>query len=177
MLSTEREIFDEHLEVLFGGFTGFLTDPRREAYWRGLQKMPLSVFVRCVDQVLGETGQEKLPTVNTLWQVSRNLRAASANDRPSVLRSEPLDIVHAYGNRALLWWLRKHGSVSASSLQKIIAAKKQTCDAYALITQEEPEAGAELRDKLFAEWDALREPMPAAELASGYERFERMHHV
>jgi hypothetical protein len=169
-------VFDEHLEVLFGGFPQFLTDPRREAYWRGLQKMPLSVFVRCVDQMLGENGQDKLPTVNTIWQVSRSLRAQPA-DRPSVLNGQQLGVVHAYGNRALLSWLRKFGSVSEVSLQKILAEKKRLCDAYDMITQEEPEAGFELRDKLFEAWDALREPMPASELASGYERFERMRHV
>lgn len=170
MLSTERQEFEDQLAVLFGGFPQFLTAPRVESYWRGLQKMPLSVFTRCVDQALGESGHDKLPTVNTIWQISRQLRAHTADSRPSAPALQ-LGPVHAYGNRALLNWLRKNGAVSAKSLAKIVSEKNRLCDAYALICQDEPEASFELRDKLFEVWGSVREDVPASEIAPAMERY------
>jgi hypothetical protein len=176
MHSTERPAFESELAVLFGGFPQFLTAPRIEAYWRGLSKMSMSTFSRCVDYTLSEGGADKLPTVNAIWQISRNLRS-QPDARPSVLTAPQLGPVHAYGNRALMNWLRRNGAVSEAALRKILAEKKRLCDAYDLICRDEPEAGDEVRDKLFEAWDALREGVTPEQLASGYERFERMGHL
>jgi hypothetical protein len=163
MLSTERQEFEDQLAVLFGGFPQFLTQPRIESYWRGLLKMPLPVFTRCVDQVLGERGEEKLPTVNRIWQVSRELRAHAQPQHVDAAPAEDLSIVWAYGNRAMLNYLMRNGGASDSSLQLMLREKKRLCDAYELITSEEPEASLELRDKLFEAWDAVFVPMPRDE--------------
>lgn len=125
MLSTERSDFETHLSILFGGYPTFLTPPRVEAYWRGLQKMPLSVFVRCVDQALGESGSDKLPTVNTLWQISRNLRTQSkAPPRPEA----PADWYRGFGNHSLLKFLvseamLKAPAVTEEQIQSLVVRK------------------------------------------------------
>lgn len=106
MLSTERQDFEAQLQVLFGGFPTFLTPPRIEAYWRGLSKMSLSVFVRCVDHALGEQGGDKLPTVNTLWQISKRLRAPINGPKPTF--EKPIgDDYLLLGNRWLLGFMLK----------------------------------------------------------------------
>lgn len=123
MLSTERTDFETHLAVLFGGYPTFLTPPRIEAYWRGLAKMPLSVFVRCVDYALGEKGQDKLPTVNTLWQISKTLRT---NPRPQAQADTPaFDGTHAWGNRCLLAFMVKHNGVPDMHVQPLVDIKNR----------------------------------------------------
>ena len=150
MLSTERETFEGQLAVLFGAYPTFLTPPRVEAYWRGLQKMPLSTFVRCVDQALSEAGQEKLPTVNTIWQISRNLHVSARQLQTQ--RPEP-DALNCHGQRVMLSFLRhQESAASEASLLRMIAAKNKLIEQYRWIVQEETEAAGELRDKL---WDAL----------------------
>lgn len=85
MLSTERDEFDKQLSVMFGGWPKMLlTTERREAYWRGLQAMPLSGFMRCVDHALGERGMESVPTANHVWSIYRELRTS----RPPVRSGE-----------------------------------------------------------------------------------------
>lgn len=106
MLNTERPDFESQLSVLFGGYPTFLTPPRIEAYWRGLSKMPLSVFVRCVDQALGESGSDKLPTVNTLWQISKRLRAPGSGPKPTFEKPIGDDFL-LVGNRWLLAFMLK----------------------------------------------------------------------
>lgn len=129
MLSTERTDFESQLAVLFGGFPTFLTPPRIEAYWRGLQKMQLSVFVRCVDYALSESGGEKLPTVNAIWQISRNLRSVApprqqANDAP------PVDHFANLGNRWLLAFLLNKQGASPACLPQLLAIKNRIVDQF-----------------------------------------------
>ena len=121
MISTDRPDFEAQLAVLFGGFQGFLTPPRVEAFWRGLQKMPLSTFVRCVDQALGENGSDKLPTVSTIWQISNTLRAYHAPTRPA----EEFDTFHAWGGRCLLTFLRQRNGVPDSAVPKLVEIKNR----------------------------------------------------
>lgn len=124
MLSTDRSAFDEQLEVLFGGFPQFLTPNRKEAFWRGLQKMPLPLFARCVDHVLSEKGDDKLPTPNRIWQISQALRS-----RPKVeQRSAPpqFDDFHAFGQRCLLVFLQQHPQqADEATLQRLIVEKNK----------------------------------------------------
>lgn len=124
MLNTDRADFETQLNVLFGGFPTFLTPPRIEAYWRGLSKMPLSVFVRCVDHALGEAGTEKLPTVNTLWQMSRSLRA---QQRPvTATKPEPFDWYLGFANKALLRFLvLSENPADETTLHRLVALKNK----------------------------------------------------
>jgi hypothetical protein len=131
MLSTEREDFDKQLEVLFGGYPTFMTAPRKEAYWRGLQKMPLSVFIRCVDMALQDQSEEgkKLPTVNRVWELSRQLkaRAQPVQQPQDVVR---FDDYHLLGQRWLFGYLLKNGGIEPAKLPKLIAAKNRIVDQF-----------------------------------------------
>lgn len=129
MLSTERQDFETHLAVLFGGYPTFLTPPRVEAYWRGLSKMPLSVFVRCVDHALGEQGPDKLPTVNTLWQISKRLRAPAPAAQKPAERTVGDDFL-LVGNRWLLAFLLKTNGVPEDAIPWLIELKNRIVEDY-----------------------------------------------
>lgn len=129
MLSTDRADFEAQLAVLFGGYPTFLTPPRVEAYWRGLSKMPLSTFVRCVDQALGESGSDKLPTVNTLWQISKQLRATQpAQIRPA---AAPVgDDFVLLGNRWLFAFLLKTNGVPEDAIPWLVELKNRIAEDF-----------------------------------------------
>lgn len=133
MLSTDREDFDKQLEVLFGGHpTVFLTQPRREAYWRGLQKMPLAMFVRCVDHALQDSSElaAKVPSVNRIWDISRHLKSRAASAAPTFEQPVQLDDYALLGNRWLLAFLVRRAldpkapwSPDEPTLQRLLATK------------------------------------------------------
>lgn len=126
MLSTEREDFDKQLEVLFGGYPTFVTAPRKEAYWRGLQKMQLSMFVRCVDAALQDQSEEgkKLPTVNRVWELSRTLKARSAPLHQRTQEAQSYDDYHQLGQRWLLAFMIRN-DVDPAKMPMLIAAKNR----------------------------------------------------
>lgn len=128
MHSGDREQFEAELGVLFGGFPTFITPPRIEAYWRGLQKMQMSTFKRCVEHALGETGDEKLPTVNAIWQISKRLRGPSLPPQ-----SKPVAMVGddylLLGNRWLLAFMLKT-PVSDEALPWLIELKNRIVEDY-----------------------------------------------
>lgn len=84
MQPAERQEFDVLMAHLCAGFNVPVGD-RGEAYWRGLEKMPLPTFARVVDRALGPDGPEKIPTSGQCWSISRLLRArptAFEHDKP-----------------------------------------------------------------------------------------------
>lgn len=134
MNNTERKQFEDELAVLFGGFPQFLTPPRIEAYWRGLARMPLAVFRRCVDQALGESGLEKLPTVNTLWQISRTLRATAPSSQQAQQPSQ-FDDYHCLGQKWLLGFIVQRAindkpTLTEWQLQECIRQKNQIVEQF-----------------------------------------------
>lgn len=170
MLSTDRADFEAQLAVLFGGFPTFLTPPRIEAYWRGLAKMPLSLFVRCVDQALGEAGTEKLPTVSTLWQISKRLRVPAPPQREATeARIHPLQ---AAANSALLSLLRDKGPASEDCIKQLISLKNQIVGS--IPAESDP---TEVRDVLLAAFEKRWAPMPDSERTAVFEKFEQVGHV
>lgn len=74
MYSTDREQFDVQLSLLCQGY-GFWVGERSEAYWKGLSKMSMIEFARCVEHALSETGPEKIPNVHGIWKIRNELRA------------------------------------------------------------------------------------------------------
>lgn len=146
MLAAEREDFDKQLDVLFGGYPTFVTPPRREAYWRGLQKMQLSTFVRCVDAALQDQSEEgkKLPTVNRVWELSRVLKSRAFTQQPPRTQEAPsYDDYHRLGSRWLFAFLLKRGGVGPSALPKLVAAKNRIVEQF--------RAGGDI-DGTVAEW-------------------------
>ncbi len=147
MLSTEKPQFEALLAILFAGFPTFLTPPRVEAYWKGLSKMQLGAFERCVEQILGETGEEKLPTPNRIWQISKAMRATQSqpNHQEDVAPIACKYLRHA--NRVLLHFLCRHPQPDAT-LAAMVDAKNYWAKTYRLICEDEPEASRELMPKL-----------------------------
>lgn len=132
MNSTERQQFDGELAVLFGGWPRVsLTPERTEAYWRGLQKMPLALFTRCVDAALSEQSpkeaKEGVPTPNTLWQISRNLRAAP---QKQALPLQQHDDYHCLGQKWLFAFLLKQRGVDPEKVPQLVAAKNRIVEQF-----------------------------------------------
>ncbi len=158
MNSTERPVFEDRCKVLLAGFNTMVTPERLEAYWTGLNRMPLGTFERCLSHVLGPEAPDRLPTPGQLWRVSKELRAKP--DARSTAPVQPQGETFAnYGNRAMVAWLCKRGPASATALLDMVDEKNRLCDAYRVICQEEPTACVELRDKLFAAWEAAWQPL------------------
>lgn len=122
--------------------------------------------VRVALAKIRNSGQVHPPSLPEFVALAKNV----VLQEPKV-QGPQLSTVHAYGNRALLSWLRVKGAVSAASLRKIVAEKNRLCEAYDLICRDEPEASFEMRDKLFEAWDALREDISPDELAPAAERY------
>lgn len=78
MHSTDRQEFERQLSILCAGYNIHPSAERLDAYWLGLAKMELGTFARLVAHCLSEEGPEKLPTVRSLWPLSRHLRARKA---------------------------------------------------------------------------------------------------
>lgn len=197
--STERVEFDAELGTLFGGFPpSMLTPERKDAYWRGLGKMPMPLFTRVVDRALdGEHGEEKLPSVKRLWQISYEVRAESRAHAQAPAKPErPFDEFIAHGNRVLFAFLTSsearrfgddqavslpdsaksmRGAPTPESLAAMIRAKNKLVADYRLICEEEPHASLELRDQLLAKFTELFVPCTDEHLARNSQSFERTH--
>lgn len=143
MIASDREEFDRQLDVLFGGFKAFLTPNRKEAFWRGLQKMQLSTFVRCVDHALGEKGDGEMPTTNRVWQISRMLHArARVDDKPT---QQQFDDFHTFGQRCLkVFLLNQQDIVDEATLQRLIGEKNRIVQVYRSSGFDEDEDAAEI---------------------------------
>lgn len=74
MYNSERAEFDELLRQLCAGFNKPVGD-RSEAYWKGLSRMSLVEFARCVEFALGEQGPKDIPTTPQVWGIRKQLRA------------------------------------------------------------------------------------------------------
>jgi hypothetical protein len=74
MNSGDRPEFDVQLSMLCAGYNVPIGD-RSEAYWKGLAKMSLMEFSRCVDQALGEGGPDRIPTTGQMWKLLKELRS------------------------------------------------------------------------------------------------------
>lgn len=79
MIDGERPEFEAKLAVLFAGIDKPLGEAQREAFWRGLQRMSLVEFNRCVDLMLRELeesdGAPRHFSVGQVWQAKHRLRA------------------------------------------------------------------------------------------------------
>jgi hypothetical protein len=84
--STDREQFDVQLALLCQGY-GFWVGDRADAYWKGLEKMSVSAFARCVEFAISEGGPEKIPNTHGIWKIYRSLRASAAP--PPVVEAVP----------------------------------------------------------------------------------------
>lgn len=125
MLSTEREAFEAELLVLLTACNVPLTQARKDAYWRGLERMPLPVFVRVVNELVGDGGDSDLPSPPRIWQVSRELRVKAPEGKAA---PPAYDDFHRFGQRALFTFLLTHRAADDASLAKLIEVKNKIVD-------------------------------------------------
>ena len=149
---SDKPEFDKNLEILFGGFPAFLTDPRKEAYWRGLQKMPLHGFIRCVDFLLGEESPEKLPTLHGIWTVYKQQRALPIKNAEAQKGIDTRDKYDRFADHIFLNYLMRSGGVAEDKLTECLSIKKQVAADYRLIGQDEIVEPEEMRNELHKRW-------------------------
>lgn len=127
MNSTDRTEFDSQLAVLCAGMDVPCTQERKEAYWKGLQQMSLSIFVRTVDFILAKETWARIPKPGQVWEVSRRMRAAGPPPPPKDdgFRGDDWD---AIANRYLLGYLTKR-------LEKRMAIPGRAASASAMVAQ------------------------------------------
>lgn len=179
MFSGDRMEFEEHLAILFAGFPTLLTPPRVEAYWRGLDRMSLDVFKRCVDQMLGEHGEKTLPTPNRVWKVSRELRVKPPAPNPQAsLQLRNYDDFHRFGQRRLFEFLIDNGAASNPSLAKLIERKNKLVGSFRVAYAGNSESAedddiAEYREIFRSEFRKLFEPRTYEETERDRQQFCR----
>lgn len=79
MTHDDKPKFLELLAALFGAHNRPINDGIVAGYWKGLEKMHLDSFDRCVSEAIeklqyAERGVSKPPSVSELWDIKRNLR-------------------------------------------------------------------------------------------------------
>lgn len=109
MNSGDRQEFDTQIAILCAGFNVPPGD-RQEAYWKGMMRMSLMEFTRCVEYALGEDGPEKIPTCSQLWGLRKRMREQA---RATVLiEQKPPEASYTTAQRQvnllLLDWLNWH---------------------------------------------------------------------
>jgi hypothetical protein len=166
MRPDDRGEFVRLMEMLCSGFNVPSTDLRAEAYWRGLQRMDIAIFARCVERALGERGPEKMPTVPQVWNIYRDIKTKPALD----VRQEPsiYDGIHAFGQRYMLRFLMRDGPVSDSALARLIQAKNRIIGQFREIRRDDPSVTAdEVRSALDRVFSAEMKDAPNGGLSIG----------
>lgn len=125
---------------------------------------------------LTATGSASTPTLPVFVKACRQLGDDEGEIRPNgaYLPGPEPDALNCHSYLVMLSFLRHQTSgASEASLRKMIAAKNKLVEQYRWITQEEPAAASELRDKLWAAFAVVWEPITAEELAHNDDVFER----
>lgn len=128
MNSADRTEFDAQLAVLCAGMDVPCTQERKEAYWKGLQQMSLSIFVRTVEFILAKENWAKIPKPGQVWEASKRMRTAGPPPPPrdDGFRGDAWD---AAANRYLLGYLTKR-------LEKRLAIPGRTASYSAMAASE-----------------------------------------
>ena len=94
MNSSDRAQFDEQMALLCAGYN-VPVSVRPDAYWKGMAKMSIIEFARCIERALSEDGPEKIPTTRDLWNIRRDLRRVGRE--PQAAPAAPAQIAHSRG--------------------------------------------------------------------------------
>lgn len=117
MQSSERTEFEEQLGILCAGFNVPVTPHRREAYWKGLAKMSLAQFARCVDHAVSDDWADaEVPTTKQIWGMHRSfrMRPAGVIATQDHEREDPRDHLLFYANRMFLRHLVTRGGLGST---------------------------------------------------------------
>lgn len=137
MESGDRTEFDAQLAILCAGYDKPVGD-RGEAYWKGLHRMGLIEFARCVEHAVSEQGPEKFPTTHAIWDIARALKSRGrATSTAVAVPEDPRDHLLFYANRMFLRhmitrgglgstgrFIPAHGMVDVQASPELIAARQ-----------------------------------------------------
>ncbi len=178
MEPTDRDQFLVQFGNLCGAYNVLPSQDRIDGFWRGLSKMPLSSFVRCVEFCLGETGPEKFPTFRDIWAVHRQTRSvrvdARTGDEKAKGRGGPTDAVEALGSLAMLRFvcdMQRKTQPSEACVERAIAAKNKLVATYRTLRTEEDIPDAEILEAMAKKFAEIYEPMSAEELQRNRDRY------
>lgn len=169
MISTDKPEFETQLTMLCQGY-GFWLGDRLEAYWKGLQKMTLVQFARCVEYALSEEGPEKIPNTHGVWKIHRELRQWPTAPTPEPPPPEVGKWL-GYVNGLFLKYLLHRRVTLGETADINLAARRQRCRDIAawfegLEAERDPEATmADLERKFKAAMHAIPDAI-AAEVAA-----------
>jgi hypothetical protein len=114
MLSTDRDEFVKLLKVLFAGLDKPLGETKEVAFWKALERMSMSDFSRCCDQILEdlEDGDRRAEwakrfTPGDIWAAKRRLRSRSSGNQQPEFVEKPWrgDSWDMRANRLLLGYI------------------------------------------------------------------------
>lgn len=169
MFQSEYDRFKMLMSDLCVAFDRPATEDRVRVFWEVLKPFSLSVISAAIKARIAQPGKfptpyELKPTVNTY-----NQPKAPEHEWPAV---------HRHAQKCLHAFLCDRGAASSSSLAKLIAAKNKIALAYEAINKEDKTlTGTEIRDRLFAEFKKLWEPMPETEVQQHRESFWLTQHA
>ena len=178
MQSTDRDEFKVQFGILCAGYDKPVGD-RDEAYWKGLAKMSLLEFARCVEFCLGEEGPEKMPTAPGMWNIRKRLKAKPAEiTLPARVMNHGIDgHIYFFANRLLLRHMIWRGGLGEIELAKCLEVKAELILEFAPFIRERDEMATKgefvrrfsrMIDRVSPlakseKWDALLEDPVAAE--------------
>jgi hypothetical protein len=176
MDNSHRKEFDAQIMQLCAGFPPTFASPDRiEAYWRALQKMPMSGVVRCVDYALSEDyDEDRIPSPRQLWRIYRQLRARSVSIDPSPKRAhDDQDIFTRFADHVFFNYLMRKGC-ALEVLPRLIDIKNTMTKNYRDIGSEEHVDPQEMRDQLVKRWDKVHKPAASVDLQKSLGTFNRL---
>lgn len=114
MLSTDFDEFKAQMGILCAGYDKPVGE-RVEAYWKGLSKMNLIEFARCVEHALGESGPDRFPTTKAIWDIRRKLKAPRQHPVVAEQPADARDHLEFYANRLMLRHVMTRGGLGSTS--------------------------------------------------------------
>lgn len=133
------------------------------------------------DQVKGalnrirNSGGPHPPSLPEFIALARNIAVQQPHYE---LEKPPLDVLACHGNRCLyVFLMNKNAGASRPALAAMVAEKDRVIEQYRSVTQEDPTASLEIRDKLMEVFERLYEPRTAAEIADDFAYFQQTGRV
>ena len=101
---------------------------RPDAYWKGMAKMSIIEFARCIEYALSEDGPEKIPNTKELWNIRTKLKTES---RKRAAPPPAATIDHSWGMRLVngmfMRYLYRRRFLESFKGDLDVPARRQAC--------------------------------------------------
>jgi hypothetical protein len=114
MQATDREEFEAQLAILCAGKDVPVTQARKDAYWRGMGRLTLAQFARCVDYALSEWSEEGMPSTSQLWSIHRGFRTRPGTAALLATPDDTRDHLLFFANRMFLRHIQSRGGLGST---------------------------------------------------------------